>query len=73
MKGFIDLESLKDKLERDLLENMKLAEKMGVMRALRDIHYDANSKMEWREKRRQVKLPTELDIMELEDSEFPGY
>ena len=45
MKGQISMSALKDRLERDLLQNMKLAEKMGVMRVLLDIHYDSNSKM----------------------------
>ena len=73
MKGQISVEVLKDRLERDLLDNMKLAEKMGVMRVLKDIHYDADSKMQWRERRRFEKLPTELDPQELVDTEFPGY
>ena len=45
--------ALKDRLERDLLNNMSLAEKMGVMRVLKDIHYDYDTRMQWRERRRQ--------------------
>ena len=55
MKGKISLNALKEKLERDLMANMNLAEKMGVMRVLLDIHYDANAKMQWRERRRLEK------------------
>ena len=73
MKGQINVNALKDKLERDLMANMNLAEKMGVMRVLLDIHYDANAKMQWRERRRLEKQPVELDPADLEDSEFPGY
>ena len=73
MKGQISLAALKDRLERDLFQNMKLAEKMGVMRVLLDIHYDSNSKMQWRERRRMQELPIELDPSELIDTEFPGY
>lgn len=73
MKGQISHVALKEKLERDLINNMSLAEKMGVMRVLKDIHYDADSKMQWRERRRLTKLPVDLDPSELIDPEFPGY
>ena len=41
MKGRIDVNMLKEKLERDLTQNMKTAEKMGVFSILRDMHHDA--------------------------------
>ena len=53
MKGRIDTSSLKEKLERDLLTNMKTAEKMGVFSVLKDMHYDAEDKLSWRERHRQ--------------------
>lgn len=52
MKGRIDTEMLKDKLSRDLMQNMKMAEKMGVLAVLKDMHYDAEEKMSWKERRR---------------------
>ena len=53
MKGRIDVNMLKEKLERDLTQNMKTAEKMGVFSILRDMHYDAQEKMSWRERHKE--------------------
>lgn len=52
MKGKIDTDTLKEKLGRDLLQNMKMAEKMGVFSVLRDMHFDAEEKLSWRERKK---------------------
>ena len=41
MKGNIDVDALKAKFSRDLMNNMMMAEKMGVFNVLNDMHYDA--------------------------------
>lgn len=51
-KGRISAEGMKKKLEDDLMNNLKLADKMGVFNVLRDMYFDAHQKMQWLEKRR---------------------
>ena len=43
---------MKKKLEDDLMNNLNLADKMGVFNVLRDMYFDAHQKMQWLEKRR---------------------
>lgn len=59
MKGVVEIDVLREKLERDLLFNMRMAEKMGVLSVLKDMHFDAESDMELRNRRRPVIAPTE--------------
>ena len=68
MKGRIDTEMLKDRLERDLLQNMKMAEKMGVFSVLRDMHYDAKEKMSWRDRHRERMNNGEQPIVHMSSS-----
>ena len=53
MKGELDVDVVRDKLERDLLHNMQMAEKMGVLTVLNDMHYDAETKVNLKNRRRQ--------------------
>jgi len=59
MKGVVEIDVLRDNLERDLMFNMRMAEKMGVLTVLKDMHFDAESDMELRTRRRSVIAPTE--------------
>ena len=73
MKGNIDVEALRTKFSRDLMNNMMMAEKMGVFNVLNDMHYDAVDTMDWMERRR----PEEGDPNAVGDdrpaAQFPGY
>ena len=45
MQGRIDVEILKERFENDIINNMKLAERMGVLNVIRDMKNDAEEKM----------------------------
>ena len=45
MQGRIDVEVLKERFENDIINNMKLAERMGVLNVIRDMKNDAEEKM----------------------------
>ena len=56
MKGKIDLDTLKKKLEHDVINNMKLADKEGVFNVIKQVVYDAQENMKWIDRRRAQKL-----------------
>ena len=49
------MDSLKRKLEHDVINNMKLADKEGVFNVIRQVVYDNQESMKWIDRRRAVK------------------
>ena len=54
------------------MNNLKLADKMGVFNVLRDMYFDAHQKMQWLEKRRHENKQLNFADDD-EPAEFPGY
>ena len=75
MKGNIDLEKLKDRFRTDLINNMKLAERMGVLQVIRNLEWDAQRKIEVREQQRATQAaPSQpTPAPKPAETEFPGY
>ena len=47
MKGRINVDSLKEKFELDLFNNLKIAQKAGVFNVIKNMQFDAEEKMKW--------------------------
>ena len=68
-QGRIDVAELKKKFKDDIMNNLKLAQKMGVFNILRDMHYDAKQMMVAVENQR-LQMQAKSTI---EQPQFPGY
>lgn len=52
MRGQIDIGALKKHFHKDLINNMKLAEKTGVFNVIKDLQDDAKERMNWINRRK---------------------
>ena len=57
-----------------MMNNMKLADKIGVLNVLKDMHQDANDKMSWVRRRSLTRnQPKETVGPVMPKPQFPGY